>query len=72
VFWLDISLALVVVALGGAFYWVSKRLRLRIRVITRAREKRETEERRVFDFLHTIGEALSGDMRAEDLHRIIV
>jgi sigma-B regulation protein RsbU (phosphoserine phosphatase) len=72
VFWLDISLALVAVALGTAFYWVSKRLRLRIRVINKAREKLETEERRVFDFLHTIGEALSGDMRAEDLHRIIV
>jgi sigma-B regulation protein RsbU (phosphoserine phosphatase) len=72
VWWLDVSLALVAVFLGIAFYWVSKRLRLRIRVINRAREKLETEERRVFDFLHTIGEALSGDMRADDLNRIIV
>ncbi len=70
--WLEAFLGLLVAGLGIAFYWVSKRLRLRIRVITKAREKLETEERRVFDFLHTIGEALSGDMRPEDLHRIIV
>lgn len=32
----------------------------------------EAEERCVFDFLHSIGEALSADMRAEDQHRMIV
>jgi sigma-B regulation protein RsbU (phosphoserine phosphatase) len=72
VLWLETSLALVAATLGIALYVVSKRLRQRILVINKAREKLETEERRVFDFLHTIGEALSGDMRSEDLNRIIV
>ena len=49
-----------------------RRLQTRISVIDKQRARVEAEERRVFDFFHGIGEALSADMRAEDLHRMIL
>ena len=41
-------------------------------MLERARERVEAEERRVFHFLHKTGEALSADMRADDLNRVLV
>ncbi|MEI6712824.1 MAG: GAF domain-containing SpoIIE family protein phosphatase [Verrucomicrobiota bacterium] len=40
--------------------------------LKRAQEKVVTEEARVFDFLHGLGEALSGTAKAADLHALIV
>ncbi len=43
-----------------------------IRSLKRAQEKVVTEEARVFDFLHGLGEALSGTAKPSDLHALIV
>ncbi|RFC42270.1 MAG: sigma-B regulation protein RsbU (phosphoserine phosphatase) [Verrucomicrobia bacterium] len=45
---------------------------MRILLLQKAREKVVTEEARVFDFLHGLGEALSGTARPADLHTLIV
>src|SRR5688572_27810226 len=50
----------------------TRKMREQIVSLEKARDRIETEERLVFDFLHTIGEALSADMRAEDLNRVLV
>ncbi len=46
--------------------------RRRIARLTRQQEELRTEETRVFDFLHGLGEAFSSDVRPSDLHRLIV
>ncbi len=46
--------------------------RRRIDYLTKSREKIEIEEKRVFDFLHGLGEALTGEVESGELHRIIV
>jgi sigma-B regulation protein RsbU (phosphoserine phosphatase) len=43
-----------------------------IHALKKAQEKVVTEEARVFDFLHGLGEALSGTAKASDLHVLIV
>ena len=63
--------------LGGAvmaliFWRAMARMRAKMAVMERAREQIQQEETRVFDFLHGLGEALSAEMREEDLHRLIV
>ncbi len=50
-------------------YW---RTRRRIAASDSARSKIETEEDRVFAFLHSLGEAFSEGVRSADLHRLIV
>lgn len=40
--------------------------------LKKSREKIQLEETRVFDFLHGLGEAFTEDIRAGDLHRLIV
>ncbi len=70
--WIVAVLAIAFVALAGVFIRTFRRQQDRIELIERQRARVEAEERRVFDFLHGIGEALSADMRAEDLHRMIV
>ena len=57
-----------IASLGGVIVWQ----RIRIIVLQKAREKVVTEEARVFDFLHGLGEALSGTARPADLHTLIV
>src|SRR6202050_2160316 len=68
------SLLLLVLLLGSsaAFYFRDRSLRQRLLQARRAREKVEIEESRVFDFLHSLGEAFSTDLRPDDLHRLIV
>ncbi|MBV8533323.1 MAG: SpoIIE family protein phosphatase [Verrucomicrobia bacterium] len=61
-------LAAGVIALIGV---VCKQGRV-IEELRRAREELQVEENRVFDFLHGLGEAFSDDLRASDLHRLIV
>ncbi len=73
--WTDailITLVLAVVVLAVLYYRGVQVWRSRAAVAVRQRERVEAEERRVFDFLHGIGRALSVDSRAEDLHRYIV
>ena len=55
-------------ALIGVVAWQQGR----IRALKKAQEKVVTEEARVFDFLHGLGEALSGTAKALDLHTLIV
>src|SRR5580700_4390045 len=59
---------------GGcvAFYFRDRSLRRQLLQAHRAREKVELEESRLFDFLHSLGEAFSTDLRPDDLHRLIV
>jgi len=47
-------------------------MRLLLAQAVRAREKAELEESRVFEFLHSLGEAFSSDLRSEELHRLMV
>ena len=59
-------------ATGAAFYFRARSLRRQLVIARRAREKAELEESRLFDFLHSLGEAFSSDLRPDDLHRLIV
>ena len=62
------TLALVVAALALFLVWAQFRTRrLRARL-----EELQTEETRVFDFLHGIGAAFSEGVRSSELHRLIV
>lgn len=56
------------ISLCGVIAWQ----RIRIVALQKAQEKVVTEEARVFDFLHGLGEALSGTARPSDLHTLIV
>jgi sigma-B regulation protein RsbU (phosphoserine phosphatase) len=55
-------------AAAGTIWWQ----RRQIQELKQARERVVTEEARVFDFLHGLGEALSGTARRSDLHELIV
>lgn len=63
-------------ALAGASFGVAAGVilwqRRQIQDLKQARERVVTEEARVFDFLHGLGEALSGTARRSDLHELIV
>jgi phosphoserine phosphatase RsbU/P len=54
------------------FYTLFQKQKRRIEALKKAREKIQTEETRVFDFLHGLGEAFTGDIRLADLHRLVV
>jgi sigma-B regulation protein RsbU (phosphoserine phosphatase) len=69
--WAPISLILLMVAGGIGFYFHDRKMRGRLAQAERAREKVELEESRVFEFLHSLGEAFSTDLRAEELHRLM-
>src|SRR5436309_13569233 len=55
---------------GFAVYF--KKQRSLVQSLTKARQKVEVEEGRVFDFLHGLGEAFAAEIRSEELHRLIV
>ena len=62
-------------ALVASVAWSVLATRLHRRQVTdllREKVKIQTEERRVFDFLHGIGEALKDEAHASDLHGLIV
>ena len=62
-------------ALVASVAWSVLAGRLHRRQVTellREKVKVQTEERRVFDFLHGIGEALKDDTHSGDLHGLIV
>lgn len=69
--WTAVILAIFAVT-AAAFYRVYLQQRATIASLARAREKIELEERRVFDFLHGLGAALSDSSRPSDLHALIV
>jgi sigma-B regulation protein RsbU (phosphoserine phosphatase) len=69
--WATLPLILLVAAGGVGFYFRDRSLRLQIANAERAREKVELEESRIFEFLHSLGEAFSSDLRADDLHRLM-
>ena len=62
------TLAIVVAVLALYLVWAQLRTR---RLKTRL-EELQTEETRVFDFLHGIGAAFSEGVRSSELHRLIV
>lgn len=67
-----ILLAILLVVLGVLFVIVTRRQK---KDITSARNKNEAilaEERRLFTFLHDLGEALASDGRRAAIHRLIV
>jgi sigma-B regulation protein RsbU (phosphoserine phosphatase) len=68
------SLAFFILFLGTgcALILRDRSLRARLALADRARDKLDLEKQRVFDFLHSLGEAFSTDLRPDDLHRLIV
>jgi phosphoserine phosphatase RsbU/P len=65
-------LSILLGAVCIAFYALLQKQKRQIASLKKAREKIQTEETRVFDFLHGLGEAFTGDIRLADLHRLIV
>jgi sigma-B regulation protein RsbU (phosphoserine phosphatase) len=59
-------------ATAGGFFFVYRRQRAAIVELNRANQKIQLEEKRVFDFLHGLGTALSESSRPADLHALIV
>jgi sigma-B regulation protein RsbU (phosphoserine phosphatase) len=69
--WTEISLGLLAVT-AVTFFFVHRRQQTAIADLNRARDKIQLEERRVLDFLHGLGTALSESSRPSDLHVLIV
>jgi sigma-B regulation protein RsbU (phosphoserine phosphatase) len=67
-----LSFFLLLVGSWIAFYFIYRRQNASLESQRKARRKAEIEESRVFDFLHGLGEAFSAEIRADDLHRLIV
>ena len=59
-------------AVSIALLWWQHTLRTRLETVRRERDAIEREERRMFDFLHTLGEAIGHDGTRNRLHRMIV
>lgn len=68
----EILLSLAFASLLCWSVWVFRRQQRIIREVQREKVKIQTEESRVFDFLHNIGEALTHETRPGDLHGSIV
>jgi sigma-B regulation protein RsbU (phosphoserine phosphatase) len=68
------SLLPLLLLIGGSvgFYFRDRSLRRGLAQARRAREKVELEESRLFEVLHSLGEAFSTDLRPDDLHRLVV
>ena len=64
---------ILIALLLALIFWRSvRRMQGKMAEMAQERERIQQEEARVFAFLHGLGEALSADTRAEDLHRLIV
>ncbi|MGB8166990.1 MAG: GAF domain-containing SpoIIE family protein phosphatase, partial [Chthoniobacteraceae bacterium] len=57
---------------AAAFYFIYLKQRAVIVALNMAHQKIQLEEKRVFDFLHGLGTALSDSARPSDLHALIV
>lgn len=68
----EIALYIAFASLAGWSTWVFRRQERIIRDVQRQKVKVQTEERRVFDFLHDLGEALARESQPSDLHGSIV
>ncbi len=68
-YWIPIAVA---IATGAYLLAVLPRMRRRIGDLRAQRDHLRVEEKRVFDFLHELGEAFSGDLRPAELHARIV
>lgn len=67
------TILIIFLAIAIVFMVRTRReLERRIAATEKARDDLETEEARVFDFLHGLGEAFSEGVRSADLHRLIV
>ena len=62
----------LLIGIGIVFITLYRRQSRNLAVACREREEIRVEESRVFDFLHSLGEAFSDDIRPADLHRLIV
>jgi len=69
--WSSLIIGLLVAGVVGLLAVIRKQRKL-IEELKRAREELQAQENRVFDFLHGLGEAFSGDLRSSDLYRLIV
>ena len=68
----EIALYVAFTSLACWSMWVFRRQQKIIREVQRQKVKIQTEERRVFDFLHDLGEARTHDAQPGDLHGSIV
>jgi phosphoserine phosphatase RsbU/P len=68
----EIALYVAFTSLACWSMWVFRRQQKIIREVQRQKVKIQTEERRVFDFLHDLGEALAHEAQSADLHGSIV
>jgi phosphoserine phosphatase RsbU/P len=69
--WPTLLFGLLVVSVAGWIFTAYYQTR-RIRRLERSHEEIQVEETLVFDFLHGLGEAFSGTIRPQELHRLIV
>ena len=73
----SVMVTLLLLALGASIgFYVAGRLarqrRMSLEKLQNEQEAIVSEERRLFNFLHTLGESLSVDQRESTLHRMIV
>lgn len=67
-----IGLLIFFILLSASFAWLALRQRRELRFIGGKWQALRTEEERVFDFLHGLGEAFGSSSGRRDLHRLIV
>ena len=68
----EIALYVAFISLAGWSIYIFRRQQQTLREVQRQKVKIQTEERRIFDFLHDIGEALKHETEPGDLHGSIV
>jgi sigma-B regulation protein RsbU (phosphoserine phosphatase) len=66
------GLLIIFTLLAGYLLLVVRRQRQALRILTREWKELQTEEERVFDFLHGLGEAFGTGAARRELHRLIV
>jgi sigma-B regulation protein RsbU (phosphoserine phosphatase) len=66
------ALIVLLLAVCGLLGWQLVRQRRALRLLGREWRELRTEEERVFDFLHGLGEAFGGGAGRRELHRLIV
>jgi phosphoserine phosphatase RsbU/P len=69
--WPTLLFGLLLASVAGWIFTAYCQTR-RIRRLERSHEEIQVEETLVFDFLHGLGEAFSGTIRPQELHRLIV